>query len=324
MIDKAWRAVTSLTIHSCFKKPGFPSPNLVDVNDTLTEFNAEPFIWEALSEQDLTRDDYVLVDTDIAVWGALSDAEIVALEHNNTENDEDESQELTPTWRCGAPIQRDVCSDHQASSGVIVDFLVIRWQCITSVLSVFSSIVRDFLELFYNLWRTVLAKNKIVLDPALRLQSFRTPENATIGVRSGIRTHAHLSGLRSFLGLCTYYRKFVKGFSNIARPLHKLTESKQKFQWTKECEDSFLQLKEALTSSPILIYPQPDKPFILDTDASNESVGAVLSQEIDGQERVVAYWSKCLSKPERNYCVTRKELLAIVKAIEHFHHYLYG
>ncbi|GFV93470.1 retrovirus-related Pol polyprotein from transposon 412 [Trichonephila clavipes] len=65
-------------------------------------------------------------------------------------------------------------------------------------------------------------------------------------------------------------------------------------------------LKEALTSSPILIYPQPDKPFILDTDASNESVGAVLSQEIDGQERVVAYWSKCLSKPERNYCVTRK------------------
>ncbi|GFV82294.1 retrovirus-related Pol polyprotein from transposon 412 [Trichonephila clavipes] len=81
---------------------------------------------------------------------------------------------------------------------------------------------------------------------------------------------------------------------------------------------------QALTSSPILIYPQPDKPFILDTDASNESVGAVLSQEIDGQERVVAYWSKCLSKPERNYCVTRKELLAIVKAIEHFHHYLYG
>ncbi|GFX70407.1 retrovirus-related Pol polyprotein from transposon opus [Trichonephila clavipes] len=134
----------------------------------------------------------------------------------------------------------------------------------------------------------------------------------------------NLRELRSFLGLCTYYRKFVKGFSNIARPLHKLTESKQKFQWTKECEDSFLQLKEALTSSPILIYPQPDKPFILDTDASNESVGAVLSQEIDGQERVVAYWSKCLSKPERNYCVTRKELLDIVKAIEHFHHYLYG
>ncbi|GFS52646.1 retrovirus-related Pol polyprotein from transposon 412 [Trichonephila clavipes] len=153
-------------------------------------------------------------------------------------------------------------------------------------------------------------------------QGVRTDPEKVSAVKNWKRPE-NLRELRSFLGLCTYYRKFVKGFSNIARPLHKLTESKQKFQWTKECEDSFLQLKEALTSSPILIYPQPDKPFILDTDASNESVGAVLSQEIDGQERVIAYWSKCLSKPERN-CVTRKELLAIVKAIEHFHHYLYG
>ncbi|GFW93036.1 retrovirus-related Pol polyprotein from transposon 17.6 [Trichonephila clavipes] len=164
---------------------------------------------------------------------------------------------------------------------------------------------------FERLMETVL-KEGVRTDPekVSAVKNWKRPEN--------------LRELRSFLGLCTYYRKFVKGFSNIARPLHKLTESKQKFQWTKECEDSFLQLKEALTSSPILIYPQPDKPFILDTDASTESVGAVLSQEIDGQERVVAYWSKCLSKPERNYCVTRKELLAIVKAIEHFHHYLYG
>ncbi|GFW17769.1 hypothetical protein TNCV_1133691 [Trichonephila clavipes] len=61
-----------------------------------------------------------------------------------------------------------------------------NYECIASVLSVFSSIVREFLELFYNLWRTVLAKNKIVLDPALRLQSFRTLENATIGVRGGV------------------------------------------------------------------------------------------------------------------------------------------
>ncbi|GFY06513.1 hypothetical protein TNCV_412631 [Trichonephila clavipes] len=96
MIDKAWRAVTPLTIHSCFKKSGFPSPNLVDVNDTLTEFNAEPSLWETLPEQDLTFDDYVLVDTDIAVLGALSDAEIVALDHNNTESDEDEMEKLTP------------------------------------------------------------------------------------------------------------------------------------------------------------------------------------------------------------------------------------
>ncbi|GFW54422.1 hypothetical protein TNCV_1607861 [Trichonephila clavipes] len=76
--------------------PCFPSPNHFDVDDTLTEFNAEPSLWKALPEQDLRFDDYVLVDTDIAVWGALSDAEIVALDHNNTGSDEDESEELTP------------------------------------------------------------------------------------------------------------------------------------------------------------------------------------------------------------------------------------
>ncbi|GFX29993.1 retrovirus-related Pol polyprotein from transposon 297 [Trichonephila clavipes] len=123
---------------------------------------------------------------------------------------------------------------------------------------------------------------------------------------------------------CKFFQKEVNYLGHIISAEGVRTDPEKCPPGQKECEDSFLQLKEALTSSPILIYPQPDKPFILDTDASNESVGAVLSQEIDGQERVVAYWSKCLSKPERNYCVTRKELLAIVKAIEHFHHYLYG
>ncbi|GFX38260.1 hypothetical protein TNCV_3838561 [Trichonephila clavipes] len=79
MIDKAWRAVTPLTIHSCFKKSGFPSLNLFDVDDTLTEFHAEPSLCKALPEQDLTFDDYVLVGTD----------------HNNTESDENEWEELT-------------------------------------------------------------------------------------------------------------------------------------------------------------------------------------------------------------------------------------
>ncbi|GFS95337.1 retrovirus-related Pol polyprotein from transposon opus [Trichonephila clavipes] len=129
--------------------------------------------------------------------------------------------------------------------------------------------------------------------------------------------------LRSFLGLCTYYRKFVKNFSTIDRPLHKLTEAKQKFIWTVDCNNAFNKLKDALTSALILAYPEIGKQFILDTNASHESTGAVLTQEIDGQERVIAYFSKCLSKPERNYCVTRKELLAIVKAVEHFHPYLY-
>ncbi|GBM38694.1 Retrovirus-related Pol polyprotein from transposon 297, partial [Araneus ventricosus] len=130
--------------------------------------------------------------------------------------------------------------------------------------------------------------------------------------------------LRSFLGLCTYYRRFVRNFSAIARPLHKLTEARSNFNWTEECEKSFNNLKRALITSPVLTYPRTDKEFILDTDASNEGIGAVLSQKIGNEECVIAYFSKSLGKPERNYCVTRKELLAIVKSIEHFHHYLYG
>ncbi|GBM29206.1 Retrovirus-related Pol polyprotein from transposon 412 [Araneus ventricosus] len=129
--------------------------------------------------------------------------------------------------------------------------------------------------------------------------------------------------LRSFLGLCTYYRRFVRNFSAISRALHKLTEARSNFNWTEECEKSFNSLKQALITSPILTYPRTDKEFILDTDASNEGIGAVLSQKIGNEECVIAYFSKSLGKPERN-CVTRKELLAIVKSIEHFHHYLYG
>ncbi|GFV21372.1 retrovirus-related Pol polyprotein from transposon 297 [Trichonephila clavipes] len=79
---------------------------------------------------------------------------------------------------------------------------------------------------------------------------------------------------------------------------------------------------DALTSVPILAYPEIGKQLIQDTDAIHESIGAVLSQEIDGQGCVIAYFRKCLSKPERNYCVTRKELLTMVKAVEHFHPHL--
>ncbi|UYV71663.1 K02A2.6-like, partial [Cordylochernes scorpioides] len=130
--------------------------------------------------------------------------------------------------------------------------------------------------------------------------------------------------LRSFLGLCTYYRRFVEGFADIAAPLHRLTEAKSTFHWNQDCEDAFVTLKGGLCSSPVLVYPQPGMRFVLDTDASNSGIGAVLSQVQDGEERVIEYYSKILTKPERNYCATRRELLAIVRSVEHFHRYLYG
>ena len=130
--------------------------------------------------------------------------------------------------------------------------------------------------------------------------------------------------VRGFIGLCSYYRKFVKNFTHIARPLHRLTEKGQRFSWSSECEESFNTLKKALCSTPVLAFPTQSDKYILDTDASNESMGAVLSQVQNGEERVIAYFSKSFSKTERRYCVTRKELFAIVSAIKHFHHHLYG
>ena len=132
------------------------------------------------------------------------------------------------------------------------------------------------------------------------------------------------SEVRSFVGLCGYYRRFIAGFSTLAKPLFRLTEKGREFIWTPECQEAFEMLKKHLATAPILAHPNFSLPFIVDTDASQQGLGAVLSQYIEGQEKVIAYASRTLSKSERKYCVTRKELLAVVFACKHFRHYLYG
>ena len=137
-------------------------------------------------------------------------------------------------------------------------------------------------------------------------------------------TPRNIHEVQAFLGTASYYRKFCKSFCDIARPLHKLTEKQNAFKWTEECENAFKELKRVLTTAPVLGYPRSDAEFILDCDCSGYGMGAVLSQKQDGVERVISYYSKSLSKAERNYCVTRRELLAVVSSVKHYHHYLYG
>ena len=133
-----------------------------------------------------------------------------------------------------------------------------------------------------------------------------------------------VSTLRAFLGCAGYYRHFVPNFADIAAPLYNLERKETSFQWTKECQDSFDALKYHLTSSPCLAYPRFDLPFIVDTDASDTGVGAVLSQVQNGEERVIAYAAKSLTKAQRNYSTTRKELYALVWGLEYFEVYLLG
>lgn len=98
--------------------------------------------------------------------------------------------------------------------------------------------------------------------------------------------------VQQFLGFANYYRRFIKGFAEIAKPLHKLTERNTLFLWTSECQTSFDILRDRLSAPPILSYPDFSKPFILDTDASNEGIGAVLSQlDSQGRECAIAYGS---------------------------------
>lgn len=130
--------------------------------------------------------------------------------------------------------------------------------------------------------------------------------------------------LRRFLGLANYYRTFIKDFSKISEPLYKLTSKNTKFTWNNDCQKSFASILRKLSSTPILAYPDYSKPFCLTTDASNVAVGAILSQNIPGTGGVVAYFSRTLTKAEKNYSTFDKEALAIVSAIKEFRHHLYG
>ena len=136
-------------------------------------------------------------------------------------------------------------------------------------------------------------------------------------------TPVDIKELQSFLGLASYCKRFISGFSIIAEPLYKLARKGVSFQWQMERESAFNDLKYRLTIAPVLVYPDfsPDAGFfVLDTDASQHlGIGAVLSQlQPDGTERVIAYGSRSLNEHEKNYCATRLEMLALVTYMDHF------
>jgi hypothetical protein len=131
--------------------------------------------------------------------------------------------------------------------------------------------------------------------------------------------------VRSFIGLASYYRRFVEGFARIASPLHLLLKKNTKFFWTDEQQKSFDVLRQKLVNAPILKYPDYTRTFHLYTDASGVGLGAVLSQTDDSaMEHPVAYISRTLNRAERNYAVIEWEGLAVVWAVKTFRHHLLG
>ena len=131
--------------------------------------------------------------------------------------------------------------------------------------------------------------------------------------------------VRSFLGMVGCYRRFIRDFSTVARPMNQLLEKDVPFAWNEDVDRSFQVLKKALSSAPILSFPDFSLPFLVDTDASNSGLGAVLSQVgPDNVERPVYFASRTLNRAEHKYSTTRKELLAVVWALKTFRPYLLG
>ncbi|CAG8757391.1 6824_t:CDS:2 [Rhizophagus irregularis] len=171
------------------------------------------------------------------------------------------------------------------------------------------SFVKEELEFLGH----IVSNKGIRTDPAKiqKVKDFPVPLNVT--------------QLRGFLGLASYYRRFVPGFSRIATPLNKLLKKGVAYSWGEEQQVAFEQLKQTLIALPILIFPDFEKQFVLLTDASTFGLGAILSQlDEDGNDRVIAYASRTCNKAESNYSATELECLAVIWAVKHFHAYIYG
>jgi hypothetical protein len=147
-------------------------------------------------------------------------------------------------------------------------------------------------------------------------------DKAKIEVIEQLPPPTNVKYIRSFLGHAGFYRRFIKTFSQIARPLTSLLAKDVPFIFNNECHEAFQILKKALISAPIIQPPDWKLPFEIMCDASDFDVGAVLSQTKDKKHYAISYASKTLSGPQLNYATTKKELLAIVFAIDKFRSYL--
>ena len=132
--------------------------------------------------------------------------------------------------------------------------------------------------------------------------------------------------VQSFLGFINFYRRFIQDFSHHACPLFNLTKNDVKWLWSKDEQSTFVTLKSLVTSAPILTSPNNSKPFRIEADSSDFATGAILSQESvnDGKWHPVAFLSKSLSEVEWNYKIHDKEMLAIIRAMEEWRHFLEG
>ena len=135
------------------------------------------------------------------------------------------------------------------------------------------------------------------------------------------KTPTKIKDIESFLGFTNFYRRFIHNFSHTARPLNEL-KSKKEWKWEKKHQEAFNELKEKITSQPVLSLPRRKGKFRVEMDASGHTIGGVLSQEQDGKWKPIAFLSRTMQATEQNYKIYDKELLAIVEALAKWRQYL--
>ncbi|GJY14960.1 reverse transcriptase domain-containing protein [Tanacetum coccineum] len=166
-----------------------------------------------------------------------------------------------------------------------------------------------------------MVKEGIVLGHKISKKGIEV-DKAKIDVISKLPHPTTVKGIRSFLGHAGFYRRFIKDFQKISRPMTHLLEKNTPFIFSEDCILAFQTLKKKLTKAPILIAPNWDQPFEIMCDASDYAIGAVLGQRIEKHFRPIHYVSKTMKEAESNYTTTEKEILAVVYAFEKFRSYL--
>ena len=190
---------------------------------------------------------------------------------------------------------------------------VLGYNGLTNAPATFQRLMDTVLRVLHWEKSLVYLDDIIVLGPTFE----ETLENLRCVMR-----RLKAAGLKLKASKCYWFQCSVKYLGKIVSS--HLTRKSVRFSWDQSCQNAYERFKSMLVTAPVLAYPKAEEQYILDTDASNHAIGAVLSQMQDGEERVIAYASKALHGGQENYCTTKRELLAAVAFVEHFRYFLFG
>ena len=183
--------------------------------------------------------------------------------------------------------------------------------------------LKDF-NVGINLEKSRFFETKVEFLGHIISENSIAPSQVKIKALRDAPTPRNVTEVRAFIGLANYYRKFIKNFTELAYPLYELEKKNVSFQWSKKCELAFNAVKEAICNSSAIINFDPKRETILITDASEYGIGGVLSQLINGEEKIVSCFSRTLSEVEKKLPQIQKEALAIVESVKKFHKFLFG